>query len=68
MRKKLTLSRETLRVLDDRYLTFVVGGMSGHPGDNGSKGQGGANSNGFPPGCATKAMCATMDSSCKNNG
>ena len=38
MRKKLTLSKETLRILDDQDLTRVVGG-AGDTGQTGASGQ-----------------------------
>ncbi|MGR6967849.1 hypothetical protein ACU610_25645 [Geodermatophilus sp. URMC 61] len=48
MRRTLTLSKETLRILDDEDLARVVGG--GDPSDNGGTGQhGSCNGNGNGP-------------------
>jgi hypothetical protein len=59
MKRKLTLSKETLRVLDDRELTYVVGGGDDDHDhhdhhdhhNNGSNGSGRGPSGSGPPGC-----------------
>ena len=59
MRRKLTLSTETLRVLDDADLTRVVGGHGSdhdHKKHNpGSRGKGHGPSGDGPPGCVSKS-------------
>jgi hypothetical protein len=62
MRSKLTLSTETLRVLDDDDLTRVVGGGDDHNHDKhnpGSRGSGSGPSGDGPPGCASKSGAAS---------
>ncbi len=63
--RKLTLSKETLRVLDDEALADVVGGRHSKPHGpkhpkkhRGSKGSGKGPSGGGPPGCASKSPCS----------
>jgi bacteriocin-like protein len=53
MKKKLTLSKETLRTLDEKELSLVVGGANDQSGAN-TPPQGGPNScpNTKAPGCS----------------
>ncbi|MDQ4032089.1 MAG: class I lanthipeptide [Actinomycetota bacterium] len=56
MRRKLTLSKETLRVLDDADLTQVVGGHHSRPHhDKKKKHNPGSRGSGVANGCATKS-------------
>ncbi|MDP8931686.1 MAG: class I lanthipeptide [Actinomycetota bacterium] len=64
--RKLTLSKETLRVLDDDALAEVVGGGHSKPHhpkhkNRGSRGLG-TKSRGGPPGCQSKSRRRVISS------
>ena len=55
MRRKLTLSKETLRVLDDADLTQVVGGHHKSEPHRDKKHNPGSRGSGVAKGCASKS-------------